>query len=339
MRLVVSNAPTGPATPSLDNALVALAGGDATDPKPELDDYKGDLDLHNDQLPELFGQGRGLKAMESVDQVSLLLAPDQAHPNTSESDRESIGSFLVTSCEQLKDRFAVLSADRDFFKKVESGKARPPFDTTYAGFYYPWIKVYDPYSRDDVPLPPSGHVAGLMARTDIEQGVHKAPANAIVIGAKGLQLPITKEDQALLNPAGINCIRDFRADGRGLRLWGARTMTSDPEWKYIDRVRPAQPDRPADVQAALRAHARRVPAEAVVRAPGGRGGGPRVGQREGSGDRRDGRRRRAEEQAQAGVAEPREGAQGGDRQPPGEGTPRRPASWRRRRWPSSTTRR
>lgn len=230
VRLVVTGTPTS--APTADGALTALGGGDANELRPDLEDYKGDLKPHDDLFPELFGQGRGLKAMESVDQVSLLLAPDQAHPAVTFG--EDIASALVTSCSQLKDRFVILSAEQKFFKTVETGQARPTFDTTYGAFYYPWIKIYDPYTRDDVLIPPSGHVAGIMARTDIEQGVHKAPANAIVIGAKGLQLPITKEDQALLNPAGINCIRDFRGDGRGIRLWGARTMTSDPEWKYIN---------------------------------------------------------------------------------------------------------
>ena len=230
VRLVVTGTPA--AAPAFERSLKPLVGGDATDLKPELIDYEGDLEPHDDLFPELFGQGRGLRAMESVDQVSLLLAPDDAHPNVLFG--QDIAGSLIASCSQLKDRFAVLSSQRNFFTKVGKADGRPPFDTTYGAFYYPWIKIYDPYTRDDVLVPPAGHVAGIMARTDIEQGVHKAPANAVVIGAKGLQLPVTKDDQALLNPAGINCLRDFRSDGRGIRVWGARTMTSDPEWKYVN---------------------------------------------------------------------------------------------------------
>jgi phage tail sheath protein FI len=83
-------------------------------------------------------------------------------------------------------------------------------------------------------IPPAGHVAGIMARTDIERGVHKAPANEVVRSALDLEFPITKGMQDILNPRGVNCIRDFRADGRGIRLWGARTMSSDPMWKYVN---------------------------------------------------------------------------------------------------------
>ena len=193
-------------------------------------DFGGNLNVIDDQKDRLFGQGCGLAAMETVDEVSLLLAPDHVrYGDLTNSLDDNIAIALVMSCEHLKDRFAVLSTK---FAFTETGK--PTLDTTYGGQYFPWIKIYDPYTRDDVFVPPAGHVAGIIARTDIEQGVFKAPANAVVNGAKGLQRPVTKEIQALLNPVGINCIRDFRSDGRGIRLWGARTMSSDPEWKYVN---------------------------------------------------------------------------------------------------------
>ena len=81
-------------------------------------------------------------------------------------------------------------------------------------------------------IPPSGHVAGLWCRTDGTRGVHKAPANEVVRGAIDLELNITKAEHDLLNPEGINCIRSF--PGRGIRIWGARTLSSDPEWRYIN---------------------------------------------------------------------------------------------------------
>jgi phage tail sheath protein FI len=111
---------------------------------------------------------------------------------------------------------------------------RPPDDDKYSAFYYPWIRVYDPISRSKPLIPPTGHVAGIFARTDIERGVHKAPANEVVRGALDLEFPVTTTMQDILNPRGVNCIRDFRPDRRGIRLWGARTMSSDGEWKYVN---------------------------------------------------------------------------------------------------------
>ena len=77
-------------------------------------------------------------------------------------------------------------------------------------------------------------MAGIYARTDIERGVHKAPANEVIRGAVDLEFPVPKGNQDILNPRGVNCARDFRSDGRGIRLWGARTMSSNGEWKYIN---------------------------------------------------------------------------------------------------------
>jgi len=106
-----------------------------------------------------------------------------------------------------------------------------PRDSKYGAYYFPWIQVYDP-ERGNVYVPPSGHVAGVYARVDNERGVHKAPANEIVRGAIGPVQQITKGEQDLMNPKGINCVRSFV--GRGVRVWGARTLSSDPAWRYIN---------------------------------------------------------------------------------------------------------
>ncbi|HEU4771150.1 MAG TPA: phage tail sheath subtilisin-like domain-containing protein, partial [Candidatus Udaeobacter sp.] len=108
----------------------------------------------------------------------------------------------------------------------------PPPDTTFAAFYFPWIKVYNPLTFQDTLVPPSGHVAGIYAKTDVERGVFKAPANEVVVGARSLQFQITKENQDLLNPKGVNCVRAF--PGRGIRLWGARTCSKNTLWKYVN---------------------------------------------------------------------------------------------------------
>ena len=81
-------------------------------------------------------------------------------------------------------------------------------------------------------LPPSGFAAGIYARSDIQRGVHKAPANEVVLGITRLMQNVTFDRQSVLNPEGINALRFF--PGRSNRIWGARTMSSDPEWKYVN---------------------------------------------------------------------------------------------------------
>jgi phage tail sheath protein FI len=107
-----------------------------------------------------------------------------------------------------------------------------PYDSKFATLYYPWLEVMDPLTRRPIMVPPSGHMAGVWARTDSTRGVHKAPANEVVRGAIDLEINITKAEHDLLNPEGINCIRSF--PGRGIRVWGARTISSDPSWRYLN---------------------------------------------------------------------------------------------------------
>ncbi len=206
-------------------SFTPLADGVGTSFGVAFADYAGDTSpvLPNDK-EDLLGRGRGVASMETVDGVSLLVAPDHVRFGS------DLSQSLITSCTNLKDRFAILSTPQD--TKPEAIKL--DFDTTFGALYHPWIWVYDPYTRDDQLIPPVGHVTGIIARTDIEQGVFKAPANAVVVGAKDLEKPIPKAVQDVFNPIGVNCIRDFRSDRRGIRLWGARTMSSDPEWRYIN---------------------------------------------------------------------------------------------------------
>jgi phage tail sheath protein FI len=105
-------------------------------------------------------------------------------------------------------------------------------DSSYAALYYPWYTIVDPVTRQEINVPPSGAVAGIYARNDIERAVYKAPANEVVDTAIGLETILNKSQQDILNPAGVNCFRFF--EGRGFRLWGARTISSDPEWKYVN---------------------------------------------------------------------------------------------------------
>ena len=98
--------------------------------------------------------------------------------------------------------------------------------------YYPWITILDPVTGDEINLPPSGALCGIYARNDVQHGVHKAPANEVIRTAIGLERMLNKAQQDVLNPVGINCLRYF--PNRGYRVWGARTISSDPEWKYVN---------------------------------------------------------------------------------------------------------
>jgi phage tail sheath protein FI len=142
----------------------------------------------------------------------------------------------------MRYRFAVLDAHqtpRDALANVQN--QRQQFDTKYAALYHPWLLIPNPYPTGvtpipDYPIPPSGHTLGIYARTDIERGVHKAPANEVVRGIIGLQRKINKEQQDILNPypVNINVIRDFRDSNRGIRVYGGRCITSDSDWKYVN---------------------------------------------------------------------------------------------------------
>jgi phage tail sheath protein FI len=109
---------------------------------------------------------------------------------------------------------------------------RGQIDSSYAALYYPWVQILDPISDTEITLPPSGFVAGIYARSDQEVGPHKAPANEVVTDALGFELMLNKGQQDVLNPLGVNCFRYF--PGRGYRLWGARTATSDTAWQYVN---------------------------------------------------------------------------------------------------------
>lgn len=184
--------------------------------------FDGDTDPIGGFPDEILGRGRGLAAMETIDEISLLLVPDEVN-------FRPVSTAVLNQCQKLKDRFGIFSVSQGSNTGVLVID-----DSSYGAIYYPWIKIYDPSINDTRLIPPSGHIAGIYARTDVERGVHKAPANEVVRGARDLEFPVPKGDQDLLNPKGINAIRDFRPDGRGIRVWGARTMSSNGEWKYIN---------------------------------------------------------------------------------------------------------
>jgi uncharacterized protein len=174
----------------------------------------------------------GIYAIENAMDVSIAAIPGQATPG--------IQSALIDFCETSQSLFAVLDPMYPDSEIADVQAQRQGFDTKYAAIYYPWLTIPDPMPENlalvpDFPLPPSGHVVGVYARVDNSRGVFKAPANEVVQGITGLTRTLVKGDQDVLNPApnNINVIRDFRPQGRGIRVWGARCITSDDSYKYV----------------------------------------------------------------------------------------------------------
>ncbi len=204
-------------TPDGPSDITALNEGDDGILPVDADDYKRE----DTDIP---GRRRGLTAFKEIDEIAILYAPYSVKV-------ANLTKALISHCEELKDRFVIIDAKKGESNK-DNLKPRDDYETKYAAFYYPWIKVYDPLTKLNKLVPPCGHVAGIYARSDIERGVHKAPANENVRGATDLEFQITKGEQDILNPRGVNCIRAF--PGRGIRVWGARTLSSNTLWKYIN---------------------------------------------------------------------------------------------------------
>jgi len=184
----------------------------------------------------------GLYAFDDVEDMAIMAAPGL----TFNQQRE-----LLEHCEMRKDRFAVLDGPI-----VSGGDMDIPASAKgFGAMYVPWFKVTKPSwfsgeqdikvsgphrkkllktTKDEVFIPPSGHICGIMARVDTERGVHKAPANEVVMGITGISQSINRIEQGQYNDRGINVVRAFK--DRGIRVWGARTLAtkSDPSWKYIN---------------------------------------------------------------------------------------------------------
>lgn len=179
-----------------------------------------------DFIGEDRGAGRrtGIQSFLDNDMVSLMAIPGVTDPN--------VQLMLVAHCENTGSRFAVLDMPKDAKKVDELIAHRDIFDSSYAALYHPWLEIFDPLDKKNIAIPPSGSVLGIFARSDNTRGVHKAPANEIVRGCVGLDCQFNKGEQDILNPKGINLIRSF--PGQGIRVWGARTATSNASWKYIN---------------------------------------------------------------------------------------------------------
>ena len=204
----------------------------------------------------ISGKGRGLDALAAIDEIAIIAAPGRTDP-------ASHGA-LLDAAELLKDRVAILDAparvdDVEVLTRAAEGPAPPAApagdagaptkpkgqkpgqrprdsDSGYGACYFPWLTgldAVDPDPKNPVEIPPSGHMAGIYARTDSERGVHKAPANVTIRGAQGLTQMVSRADQDVLNPVGVNCIRFFSREG--VRVWGARTLApSASNWRYLN---------------------------------------------------------------------------------------------------------
>ena len=174
----------------------------------------------------------GLKQFESIEDISIVAAPGSTWRAADRPDDvAAVTNLLIGHAERMRYRIAVLDS-HEGMKIADVRKLKAKLDSKYAALYYPWVTVFDGITRQPLNLPPSGFVAGIYARNDTERAVYKAPANEVVRGAIGFETLINTAQQEVLNPEGINCFRFF--EGRGNRLWGARTISSDPEWKYVN---------------------------------------------------------------------------------------------------------
>ncbi len=191
------------------------------------DDYVGDV-----------AKRTGFSALETVDEVTMVAVPDLvAALEAGAIDLEAFKAVqlaVIAHCELMGNRLAILDPPPDLNpQQIKDWRVNEAgYDSKFATLYWPYPKVFDPATGTSKFVPPSGHMAGIWARNDDTRGVHKAPANEVVRGAIALQSRITKAEHDLLNPVGINCIRSF--PGRGVRVWGARTLSSDPAWRYVN---------------------------------------------------------------------------------------------------------
>ncbi|MCX4844065.1 phage tail sheath family protein [Streptomyces sp. NBC_00893] len=180
----------------------------------------------------------GFAGLEAIDEITMVAVPDlMSAYQRGDIDADGVKAVqlaVISHCEQMGDRVAILDTPPGMnAQRVRAWRNDDAgYDSRYATVYYPWVKVFDPATGHNSLVPPSGHVAGVWARSDGERGVHKAPANEVIRGALDLEIRLSKGEQDLLNPIGVNCVRAF--PGRGIRIWGARTLSSDPAWRYLN---------------------------------------------------------------------------------------------------------
>ena len=206
----------------------SLSGGTSAAPaRIDAEDYVGDSSKRT-----------GLEGFQAVDDVTMVCVPDIMAAYQKElidlEGVQAIQQAVIDHCDRMHDRMAILDPPPDLDpQQIREWKVeKANYDSAFAALYYPWIEVYDPKTRQNIHVPPCGHMAGIWSRSDETRGVHKAPANEIVRGALGLATQVTRGEHDSLNPDGINVTRSF--PGRGIRVWGARTLASDETWRYLN---------------------------------------------------------------------------------------------------------
>ena len=213
----------GPKTPfsqvggNGDSVSVTLSGGS----EGSVGNVTADVYIGADNGP---GKRTGLQAFIENNNVSIMAIPGVTD--------QTVQSTLIAFCENRASCFAVLDIPIDKKKVDEIATFRDAYDSTYAAIYHPWLEMLDPLLKRTTYFPPSGAMVGIYARVDTDRGVHKAPANETVSGCTGLSCNFNDAEQDILNPIGVNLIRAFT--GRGIRVWGARTLSSNGLWKYIN---------------------------------------------------------------------------------------------------------
>jgi len=220
---VVGKADLAPAAGSF-----ALAGGKLKEKQITLKDYQGSV-----------AERSGLGGLEPLTDVTMIVVPDlMSSYQAGEIDMKGVQAVqqaIIDYCELVRYCFAILDCPPNIMpQEMKEWRLAVNYDSTRAALYYPWIEIADMTGKNGRTrlVPPSGHMAGVYARTDGTRGVHKAPANEVVRGVLGLEVQVTKGEHDLLNPIGVNVIRSF--PGRGIRIWGARTLSSDASWRYIN---------------------------------------------------------------------------------------------------------
>lgn len=215
-----------PKSSDVDRSIDVVLEGGNDGQRPPAGSYEGTMD-------DVTLAKTGLKSFEDIDEISIVAAPGSTfgYSGGYKDDASTILTLLIAHAEHMRYRIAVLDSGDD--QSIADVRAlRSKLDSSYAALYYPWVTILDPVTRKEINLPPSGFVAGIYARNDIQRAVYKAPANEVVSVAINFEKVLNKAQQDILNPLGINCFRFF--EDRGLRLWGARTISSDPEWKYVN---------------------------------------------------------------------------------------------------------
>jgi len=205
-----------------DLPLIRLEGGaDCAEGKSPADAINAALLKGIDGGP---GQRTGLNALRDVPEISIVAAPGMVDAAEQQE--------LITHCELMENRVCVLDMPSGMNSVTDLQAFRAKVNTSYAAMYHPWIQVFDPLEKRPAYIPPSGAMIGVYARSDSTRGVYKAPANENIRNCTGLQILFGKPEQDMLNPVGVNLLRNVQ--GLGIRVWGARTCSSDAAWKYIN---------------------------------------------------------------------------------------------------------